>query len=177
MTLQACRCQKLHLRLQPRCNRVQAASGRPCWSATSRGFTLDCRFWDFCFVFGVFLWSSPGLVCLGVSVLCCVWVLVRVCVCASVVFLARAFAALLCVSAVPVLLRRPFRGLASCVCLFGVLPGSVFRSFFSGVFSGISQDTWGSDESATRPEQSRKSSELRVQQMFCAQVRRTGLPS
>ena len=97
-------------------------------------------------VFLVLFGLSCGLLlvsgCLSVCVLC-----LGACVCV------RAWARL-CFSAVPVLLRRPFRGLASRVCLLVL---------FSGVFSGISQDTWGPDESATRPEQSRKSSELRVQ--------------
>ena len=134
---------QFHLRLQPRCNQVQAASGRPCWSATSRGFTTP-RVGVIChllvgvlFGFPCF-WASPvpGLAFPGVSAPCVrgrarvrVWC-VCVCVCVPCLGLRGPF----CVSALLVLLRWPPLGPGRWCLLVGVLPGSVFRSRFLGFF-------------------------------------------
>ena len=136
--MKVCRCQNnYHLRLQPRCNQVLAASGPPSWSATSRGFTTQ-RVGVICLplsLFGVSLGSLfldfllfPGLVFCG-----CFQPCVCACACAGagvfVVFRAWAFV-------VPSAFLRcfcccggPIWGRAACVCLSGVLPGSVLRSF------------------------------------------------
>ena len=153
---------QFHLRLQPRCNHVQAASGRPCWSATSRGFTTP-RVGVIC----PLLSPVPRLAFPGVSAPCVrgrARVGACVCVCVPCLGLRGPF----CVSALLVLLRWPPLGPRRGCLLVGVLPGSVPVSWF--FFSGISQDTWGSDESATGPHQLRKSSKLRAQQISRAKV-------
>ena len=167
---------QFHLRLQPRCNQVQAASGRPCWSATSRGFTTP-RVGVICHYLVGVLFGFPcfwAFSCsrAGVSLcLCavCAWACSCGCVC---VFVFRAWTFV-----VPSAFLRclcccggPLWGRAVGVCWLASCPGR-FSVPVSWVFSPGSRKTHGgSDESATRPHQLRKSSKLRAQQISRAKV-------
>ena len=141
---------QFHLRLQPRCNQVQAASGRPCWSATSRGFTTP-RVGVICHLLVGVLFGFPcfwAFSCsrAGVSrCLCavCAWACSCGCVCVCVCVPCLGLRGPFCVSALLVLLRWPLWGRAVGVCWLASCPGRFSGPVSWGFFSGISQDTWG----------------------------------
>ena len=141
---------QFHLRLQPRCNQVQAASGRPCWSATSRGFTTP-RVGVICHLLVGFLFGFPcfwAFSCsrAGVSrCLCavCAWACSCGCVCGCLCSVPGPSWSLLRFCVACAVAVAPFGAGPVGVCWLASCPGRFSGPVSCGFFSGISQDTWG----------------------------------